>query len=200
MYILLGSFMQQHIKYATTSLQWILTSTYHQLYQATLDHIIATNTSLYQPEPSSMPTHSSHVLWSGGTPSQETSWSPHRLRPSRGLWLWASNCSWSVLLAPCTIRTFTYALLMDKVSPLVLYPASWILPSTEVEAEVEGRMSQTGPKKCFIPKIVKNTPILIEQSIACNVLHLTPISYISLESLYSMDVIYANINVKIQGV
>ena len=32
-------------------------------------------------------------------------------------------------------------------------------------------MSQTGPKKCFIayPKIVKNTPILIEQSTAFNV-------------------------------
>ena len=30
-------------------------------------------------------------------------------------------------------------------------------------------MSQTGPKKCFIPQIVENTPILIEQSIACNV-------------------------------
>ena len=27
-------------------------------------------------------------------------------------------------------------------------------------------MSQTSPKKCFIPKIVKNTPILIQQSIA----------------------------------
>ena len=34
-------------------------------------------------------------------------------------------------------RTFTYAPLMDKVSPLVLHPASWILPSTEVEVEVE---------------------------------------------------------------
>ena len=32
-----------------------------------------------------------------------------------------------------------------------------------------GHTSQTGPKKCFIPKIVKNTPILIQQSIACNV-------------------------------
>ena len=26
---------------------------------------------------------------------------------------------------------------IDKVSPLVLHPASWILPSTEVEVEVE---------------------------------------------------------------
>ena len=32
-----------------------------------------------------------------------------------------------------------------------------------------GHMSQTGPKKCFIPQIVANTQILIEQSIACNV-------------------------------
>ena len=125
------------IKCATISLQWILMSIYHQLYQATPDHIIPTNTNSYQQEPSSKPTHSSHVLWSGGTLSQETSWSPCRLRPSRGLWLRASNGSWSFLLALCTIRTFTYAPLMDKVSPLVLHPASWILPSTEVEVEVE---------------------------------------------------------------
>ena len=110
-------------------------STYHQLYQATPDHITPTNTNSYQPEPSSTPTHSSHVLWSGGTPSQETSSSPRRLRPLRGLWLRASNDSWSFLLALCTIRTFTYAPLMDKVSPLVLHPASWILPSTEVEVQ-----------------------------------------------------------------
>ena len=30
-------------------------------------------------------------------------------------------------------------------------------------------MSQTGPKSVSYPKSVKNTPILIEQSIACNV-------------------------------
>ena len=30
-------------------------------------------------------------------------------------------------------------------------------------------MSQTGPKSVSYPQIVKNTPILIEQSIACNV-------------------------------
>ena len=30
-------------------------------------------------------------------------------------------------------------------------------------------MSQTGLKSVSYPKIVKNTPILIEQSIACNV-------------------------------
>ena len=34
---------------------------------------------------------------------------------------------------------------------------------------IQGHMSQTGPKKCFVPQNCENTPILIEQSIACNV-------------------------------
>ena len=54
-------------------------------------------------------------------------------------------------------------------------------------------------KSVSYPKIVENTPILIEQSIACNVYTQHPLSYILLESLHSMDVIYANINVKNTG-
>ena len=45
----------------------------------------------------------------------------------------------------------------------------------------KGHVSQTGPKKCFIPKIVKNTPILIQQSTACNVYNYQPWSYVSLK-------------------
>ena len=51
----------------------------------------------------------------------------------------------------------------------------------------KGRMSQTGPKKCFIyHKIEKNTPILIQQSIAYAYIEL-PVNYILLESLYAID-------------
>ena len=49
-------------------------------------------------------------------------------------------------------------------------------------------------------RIEKNTPILIQQSIACAVYIKHPVNYILLESLYSIDVIYANINIRIQGV
>ena len=64
-------------------------------------------------------------------------------------------------------------------------------------------MSQTGPEKCFIQynyRIEKNTPILIQKSIAHAVYIRHPVNNILLESLCSIDVIYANINIRIQGV
>ena len=62
-------------------------------------------------------------------------------------------------------------------------------------------MSQTGPKSVSYYRIEKNTPILIQQSIACAVYIKHPVNYnILLESLHSIEVIYANINIKIQGV
>ena len=48
--------------------------------------------------------------------------------------------------------------------------------------------------------IEKNTPLLIQQSLACRVYIKHPVNYILLESLYSIDAIYDKINIGIQGV
>ena len=53
-------------------------------------------------------------------------------------------------------------------------------------------MSQTGPESVSYHRIEKNTPILIQQIIACAVYITNPVNYILLESLYSIDVIYTN--------
>ena len=64
----------------------------------------------------------------------------------------------------------------------------------------DGRMSQTGPKKCFILQNCEKYTNFDWTEDSFNVYTWHPQSYISLESLYSMDVIYANIKVKIQDV
>ena len=79
------------------------------------------------------------------------------------------------------------------------------LSTAKAPAKAVGHMYQTCPKKCFIyHKIEKNAPMWFSrayrsfhcQCVTVDIKH--PVNCISLESLHCIDVIYANINVRIQ--
>ena len=75
-----------------------------------------------------------------------------------------------------------------------------MMMTTAAYTVILGHMSQTGSKKCFLPKHCEKCTNFGSRWRRLLCVHLTPINYIFLESLYSMDAMYANINVKIQGV